>query len=196
MIPNPDNCPASVGTEPLKCSECQQLKPPTEFYKSARNLCRQQRDNACKNCHKRRAASYYAANAETVKKNHQIYYAAQSVQVKSRRYEWKCNNIAKYLFRCAKKRAKRKGFLFNIDVLDIVVPKTCPILGITLSLSRGKPAENSPSVDRIDSAKGYVKGNVRVISYRANKLKNNATLEELQMIVADAEQIKFLGVHS
>lgn len=43
----------------------------------------------------------------------------------------------------------------------------------------------SPSLDRLDSSKGYVKGNVRVISKRANQLKNNATVEEMRMVLAD-----------
>ena len=42
-----------------------------------------------------------------------------------------------------------------------------------------------PSLDRIDGAKGYVKGNVRVISHRANMLKNDATIEELELVLKD-----------
>jgi hypothetical protein len=49
--------------------------------------------------------------------------------------------------------------------------------------SNGESIDNSPSLDRIDTSKGYVKGNVWVISWRANKLKSDATLAELESIV-------------
>jgi len=84
----------------------------------------------------------------------------------------------------AKNRAKQKNLEFNIDITDIVIPKKCPVLGIDIISDGSKRyTNNSPSVDRIDNNKGYIKGNVTVISYRANALKNDATIEELQRIV-------------
>jgi len=89
----------------------------------------------------------------------------------------------------ARERAKLKQLDFNIDreyVRSLVVTH-CPILGIPLewSLHRGNgitTTAGSPSLDRIDPAKGYVKGNVWIISYRANTIKNNATHEELKLV--------------
>jgi hypothetical protein len=43
----------------------------------------------------------------------------------------------------------------------------------------GRVHDGSPTLDRIDNAKGYVKGNVCVISKKANTMKNNATPEEV-----------------
>jgi hypothetical protein len=60
-------------------------------------------------------------------------------------------------------------------------------LGLKLEQGNGKSTASSPSLDRIDSSKGYVKGNVRVISHRANLLKNNATVEELKLLLVDAD---------
>jgi hypothetical protein len=80
------------------------------------------------------------------------------------------------LWNAAKSRAKEKGREFKIELTDIVIPAVCPVLGV--------PMER-PSLDRIDSSKGYVKGNVRVISHRANMLKNNATIEELELVLKD-----------
>lgn len=74
----------------------------------------------------------------------------------------------------AKYRAKQKGLDFNITKEDIVIPDVCPLLSTPMV---------SPSLDRKDPTKGYVKGNVWVISNRANTLKNDATLEELQTLV-------------
>ena len=40
----------------------------------------------------------------------------------------------------------------------------------------------SPSIDRIDSTKGYTKDNIQIISWRANRIKNDSTPEELMQI--------------
>jgi len=52
-----------------------------------------------------------------------------------------------------------------------------------LETAEGKVSDNSYSLDRIDPSKGYVKGNVEVISHRANTLKSNATIEELEKVI-------------
>ena len=78
--------------------------------------------------------------------------------------------------------AKCKGVPFNLTLEDIKVPEFCPILGIPLARSTGSHTDSSPSLDRIDPSLGYVRGNVIVISYRANRIKNDATIPELQKI--------------
>jgi hypothetical protein len=83
----------------------------------------------------------------------------------------------------------RKHFKFAISVKDIRVPEFCPVLGIKLAPKGKKGNPALPSIDRIDSNKGYIPGNVRVISYRANALKSNATLEELELVLADARRL-------
>lgn len=83
----------------------------------------------------------------------------------------------------ARKRAKQKGLEFNIELSDIVIPEYCPVLGMKLSRKNSKQKDNSPSLDRIDNTKGYVKGNVIVVSYKANRLKSDATMPELQHVV-------------
>ena len=83
----------------------------------------------------------------------------------------------------ARKRAKRKGIDFDLSRDDLVVPPICPVLGIELFVAGGKRTANSPSLDRIDNARGYTKDNVRIISFRANALKNDATVDELEKIV-------------
>lgn len=88
------------------------------------------------------------------------------------------------IFKNCKNRATRRGLPFDITPEDIVIPEVCPVLGIKLHLGSKGFDPNSPSVDRVDGNKGYVKGNVRIISMRANKLKSDATLEELEAVVA------------
>jgi hypothetical protein len=99
-------------------------------------------------------------------------------------------NPSRYLWRQAKTRAAIKGVPFSITPDDIEIPEICPVFGITMELGlgvRGR-ALKSPSVDRIIPSLGYVKGNIAVISYRANSIKSDATLEELKALVRYMEQ--------
>jgi len=86
-----------------------------------------------------------------------------------------------------KMRAKGTGQEFSLTVDDIKIPSVCPVLGIPLVI--GGPLNNAPSMDRLDSALGYVPSNVRVISYRANLLKNNGTVEEMTAVLRDLKNI-------
>ena len=83
--------------------------------------------------------------------------------------------VKQTLFRCAKKRALKKGLEFNIELKDIHIPRKCPILKVPLICS----TRYSPSIDRIYPNKGYVKDNIAVISTLANSMKANATPKEL-----------------
>lgn len=85
----------------------------------------------------------------------------------------------------ARYRAKLSKLPFNMTASDLHIPEVCPVLGIPLFYSAKR--WNSPSIDRIDNDKGYVTGNVKIISYRANVLKSNATLTELRALVAYME---------
>jgi hypothetical protein len=84
-----------------------------------------------------------------------------------------------YMVTAAKQRASKKGLDFNIEKSDIVIPEYCPILGVKLINGNKDDYEYTPSLDRIDPTKGYVKGNIQVISKKANSMKNNANEKEL-----------------
>lgn len=79
----------------------------------------------------------------------------------------------------ARNRARELGLPFNLEVGDIVIPEFCPVLGI--KLERGNN-NSRPELDRVVPSLGYVKGNVNVISGRANRIKWNASLEELEAV--------------
>ena len=110
----------------------------------------------------------------------------------------------KFWFQGKKSDAKRNGVEFTIEPTDIPgvkiewyntrkqgssdtwrgikYPKVCPVLGIKLDWGMGGRTggrSKSPSLDRIDSTKGYIKGNVMMISMLANQMKSNATPEQL-----------------
>jgi hypothetical protein len=84
----------------------------------------------------------------------------------------------KYLLRTARHRAKKNGIVFSITEEDLELVDVCPVLGIPLETGKHNHP-NSPSIDKVIPQLGYVKGNVRVISRRANTIKNDATIEEL-----------------
>lgn len=79
-------------------------------------------------------------------------------------------------------RAKKGGVVFNILAKDVHAPERCPVFGVVLLYGGPRNHPCLPSLDRIDPKKGYVKGNVVVISNRANTIKNNATSSELQAL--------------
>ena len=85
-------------------------------------------------------------------------------------------------FRSKKYNAISAGIEWDIDFGDLEFPVTCPILGIEIDYWADTRQENSVSFDRIDSTKGYVKGNVLIMSWRANRIKNDGTAEEHKKI--------------
>jgi hypothetical protein len=89
--------------------------------------------------------------------------------------------LQRKVYSASKNRANKSGIEFSIDIDDVVLPNLCPILGVPLdfSLSMGRRKRYGSSLDRIDNSKGYVKGNVWVISDLANRMKNNTNYEEL-----------------
>ncbi|WP_139375704.1 hypothetical protein [Sphingopyxis flava] len=90
------------------------------------------------------------------------------------------------LFWNAKRRARKAGIPFTITMDDIVIPSHCPVLGIPVFRMTGSKGggDNSPSLDKINPNLGYVKGNVIVISGRANRLKADASIKELRDIAS------------
>ena len=86
------------------------------------------------------------------------------------------------LLNYARRNAKRRGEECSLELKDIIIPEYCPVLGIKLEPGSHSHQDCSPSVDRIDSTKGYTKDNVWIISARANRIKNNATIEEIGML--------------
>jgi hypothetical protein len=87
--------------------------------------------------------------------------------------------IERLLFDSAKSRSKKKNIPFLIKLEDIVVPDTCPVLGIPLFKVGEYSSDNSATLDRIIPSLGYIPGNIIVISNKANRIKSNATYEDI-----------------
>lgn len=99
--------------------------------------------------------------------------------------KWWIDNPKSFLLIRARGRAKKiPGLPFSIEVTDFEITSHCPLIGILLKRNdKMGPSNNSPTLDRIVPALGYVKGNVWVISAKANRMKNDASLEELELLV-------------
>ena len=134
------------------CDSCKLEKELEEFGKESRK--RDGLNSRCKKCHYQRISTYQKQNPE------------------------------KTLLSACKTRAKKRGLPFNLEVKDIIIPEKCPMLGIKLESGRGRRGifDSSPTIDRIIPEKGYIKGNIQVVSGRANMIKSNATPDELMAV--------------
>lgn len=128
--------------------------------------------------HRVKQRDYVARNRDAVNERQKEY--SSSPTGRQRRKEYDRGRRCERLLMEARKRAKAKGLQITITVDDIVVPGICPVLGIPIAFDGNR--ENWPSLDRLDNSAGYVPGNVFVISYRANKIKNDSTLAEIEAI--------------
>lgn len=109
-----------------------------------------------------------------------------SGKAKSATKAWEARNREYILWKSARSRANERGIDFSIAVSDVVIPDVCPILGIVINRDeRGRMQASSPSLDRIDNSAGYVPGNVWVISWKANRIKSDASIEDLKVFCAN-----------
>lgn len=103
------------------------------------------------------------------------------------RKEWSsAEKWPRHAWRMVRKRAQNKGLPFDLTPADLVVPGVCPVLGTAFTF--GPRCPTNPSVDRKDNSKGYTRDNVRIISYRANQIKNDATAQELRAVIRYMEK--------
>ena len=142
------------------CNKCKQEKSLSQFYKHKDRPLGV--SNTCKECTK-------------------IYEKSELGRYRKRMHRIKTKEHI--LWDNAKNRAKNKKLEFNIEESDIIIPSICPVLGIPILRDAPKVSPNSPSLDRIDNSKGYIKGNVCIISWRANSIKKDSSIEELTKIL-------------
>lgn len=179
--------------ENKECTCCKETKPLSEFHKGTGKLGLRSQCKVC--CTKWNTSERYKKmqDAKNIKRQDPKYKARESFMAQQRRKK----SPEKFLYAAIKSKAKRKGIEFNLTLEDIIFPEICPLLEIKLQMNKGHMEDNSYSLDRIDNTKGYIKGNVWVISNKANKIKNDATLEDLQLLVknltlllTDKQQLK------
>lgn len=129
-----------------------------------------------------RSARYFQNKKEKRMAYNKKYAQENREKVRTLARNYYKNNQEKLMLWRAKSRAIRDSLDFNLSIEDIIIPSTCPLLGVPLFKGEGKLCPNSPTLDKIDPIKGYTKGNVWVISHRANTIKSNCSLEEFESI--------------
>jgi hypothetical protein len=144
--------------------------------------------------------AYYQKNKEHIKREVKKRSQANPSPSRTRAKEWakknperkKAASKASYhkkredpitrMLKGAKSRAYADKREFNIDASDLILPNRCPYLGIEFEQrdSNGKLIlQTCYSIDRIDSSKGYIKGNVQILSVKANRMKSDATISDM-----------------
>ena len=111
------------------------------------------------------------------------HYRRAPEKQKRLKKDWELRHYPGKLLQSARDTSRTYGWVCDLDVSDIAIPGRCPLLGLLLDCRAPARSDNLPSIDRIDPSKGYIKGNVWVVSWRANRLKSDASLEELEGIV-------------
>ena len=144
------------------------------------------------NAKRKQKMSEYDKNRRDVKReylridslaNPEKYKAYRQKNYAKNKDNWTPQTTEYSMFKAAKQRAKKKGLEFNLEPSDVVIPEYCPVFPwIKLEVGEKTVHKGSPTIDRVDNNKGYVKGNIAVISYYANSIKQNATAEELRML--------------
>jgi hypothetical protein len=154
--------PASTG-EARACRKCGGPSDPVKA---------EHRDYLCSECNSARTRAWEAENLGRAREANRN----RASKLRAARPEWA-------LWSSAKQRAQKAGVPFEIAVEDVVIPPCCPVLGIPLKRKLGRGGgDSSPSLDRIIPERGYVLGNIAVISNKANRIKSNATPEELDRV--------------
>lgn len=139
------------------CILCKQEKDSYDFPKNKR--AKDGLHSYCIICNRQKSLNYIRTNPEARKRRRA--------------------DIRKMMIEAAQSRAVKKGLDIDIVYTDILVPDECPVFKQPIRKSKGKANEFSPSLDRIDNSKGYIKGNIQVISNKANAMKGNSTIPEL-----------------
>ncbi len=162
-----------------KCIKCLKLKEKSEFH--IQNKKENIITNYCKSCKKEYDKEY--------RKSGKIQSLYKSKEYRDRKNEYQKIRINQDprigLLISAKARAKKNNLPFNLEINDIIIPEFCPLLEIPLerksyTIERTGFLPNSPSMDKIIPELGYVKGNIMIISMKANAMKYNASLNELK----------------
>lgn len=137
------------------------------------------------NSRKRSAKQFFMAVDRTTKeyfKSHyekygRPHYLQNKEQHHQRAKKHHRENLERQLWRSAKFRAEKSELEFDIEISDVVIPAVCPILQTPFVIGTMSAA----SIDRIDNTKGYIKGNIQVVSRRANTMKGDCDLDQLKL---------------
>lgn len=149
------------------------------------SVCHPERKHKAKGmCFRCYDKAQYHKDPKAKARKHRVWASKNTDHLRSYSKKWRENNPVKKVLFSVKAGAKKRGIPFALteDDLRAVWVEVCPVFGIQLT-ANSKRENNSLSVDRIDNSVGYVPGNICVMSWRANRLKVDATVQELELLV-------------
>ena len=159
-----------------KCNKCNQLLPVLSF--SINKSAHDGLQSRCRDCDKQ-----YQSKRRLENKDSLLEYGRKYTANKRKDFNYRLQ----MLLNASKQRASKYNREHTITLDDIKnkypVDGKCPVFGIDLQFNSTGFRDNSPSIDRIDSLKGYTVDNIQIISWKANSIKRNASLEELTLLV-------------
>lgn len=166
-----------------------------QWRKNTRKWCRAHRDQfrevqrryrenpKAQALEKKWSKTSYQNNREARIQKQKEWYAKNGDRVRAHLKHSRATNPIRHMLWSAKAMAKKNGLPFSLKASDLTMPECCPALGIAFGVGSRDNSDSSPSIDRIIPSLGYVPGNVCVISRRANRIKTDATLEEIRAVV-------------
>lgn len=160
-----------------RCTKCGEVKLFTDF--TTDNKKADKLTVWCKMCSKASRDAYYEKNKDSIKVKHLAWRQQNKELIRAKRIEKRKEDPRKTMLYSAKHRAMQKGLDFDLKLEDLVIPEVCPVLGTSFDFNSPSQSRFSPSLDRIDSSKGYTKDNIQIISWLANSMKSDATPEQL-----------------
>lgn len=164
-----------------QCNMCQEHKALFEFSKNKSS--KDGLQYRCRSCDNK-----YQSDRRNKNKEATLQYGREYQSKRRQNFEYRL----KMLLNASKQRAvlKNREHTLTLDDIKELYPKDgkCPVFGFDLEFNSAGFRETSPSIDRIDSTKGYTRDNVQIISWKANRLKAYATVEDLEILVAFLKQ--------
>ena len=160
------------------CSKCKQVLDIVLF--STDKYQKSGYRTACKKCSATEFKNYKVKNP--------VSYLKRLANVKHKRATAKETSPiqvwAHTAFHNAKARAKKLDIEFSLTKEWLIdnAPTHCPLLGNELTYNAETSVPNCASIDRVDSLRGYTQDNCKIISFKANRIKSNATLEEIEIL--------------
>ena len=172
------------------CKHCGRELPLSSFYSNGKDGYLRPE---CKDCKNKRTRELRKEDPEKYrKKDRENYYKNREVErARMRaRYRKLKEDYFSFYIENKKNSVKKAGISWDLDkeYLESIWVDTCPVFGVPLVKRTEEFSDNTAELDRLIPSKGYIKGNVRWISRRANRLKSDATISELKAIIKYMEE--------
>lgn len=150
-----------------QCTKCKIYKEESSFRKNKKT--KKGIMSICRNC-----------SNELQRLNSPKYRENKNKRTRARYLE----NLEKMMLKRTKYKCEIEDIPFNLELSDIIIPEYCPILEVKMI----PYTYTAASIDRIVPELGYTKGNIWIISRKANVMKNDANLKELEIFCKNIKE--------